>query len=381
MQKVKKLFFKGKKYIHIPVVFGVCGACFVLLIVLLNYQSLLAQGADYVLRPILGEKQTLLLESYYLSLLDLKDKLAYHFSPTKPDVFYTTNIAAKLSAPTFPLTPIPVTHSVDSLLGEGIWQNMPTNIFPSESVLAKTFIRPDKDRPYAVVSLVKINMHKLGMGIAAGTYYPGGEYKMYGPGKVPQNIQKANILLAVFNGGFQAKDGHYGMVVQDKTYVPLRSDLPAFVLYTDGSANILPYGDIYKKSGIAAIRQNGPLLISHGKITTYTDNSTDTWGRTTTNSMYTWRSGIGITKEGNILYAVGNSLVPKTLAQALYAGGAIDAMQLDINPFWVRFILYTPKGDGKYTYTPLLKDMQNGGYNYLHGYNKDFFYVYKKNNI
>ena len=129
---------------------------------------------------------------------------------------------------------------------------------------------------------------------------------------------------------------------------------------------------------VTSIRQNGVFLIREGIITPFVENSLDTWGRTTTNSIYTWRSGLGVTKDGNLIYAVGNSLVPKTLAVALQKAGAINAMQLDINPFWVRYMLYTPLGDGKYSYVALTNQLQNGGYQYLHGYNKDFFYIYKK---
>ena len=118
------------------------------------------------------------------------------------------------------------------------------------------------------------------------------------------------------------------------------------------------------------------MLIENGTITAYTEKGIDTWGLTVTNSMYTWRSGIGITRNGNLVYAVGPSLVPRTLAKALQAAGAVNAMQLDINPYWVRFILFHLQSPGSYTYGPLLQKMANGGYSYLHGYQKDFFYVY-----
>ena len=71
-------------------------------------------------------------------------------------------------------------------------------------------------------------------------------------------------------------------------------------------------------------------------------------------------------------------MIPETLAKALQSAGAIEAMQLDINPTWVRFILFNSQGNGKYTYEPLIKDMVDGGKSYLQGYSKDFFYLYKK---
>ena len=53
-------------------------------------------------------------------------------------------------------------------------------------------------------------------------------------------------------------------------------------------------------------------------------------------------------------------------------------MQLDVNDFWVRFMVYQPNSSGGYSYTPLIKALANGGKQYLNGYEKDFFYVYKK---
>jgi uncharacterized membrane protein len=58
--------------------------------------------------------------------------------------------------------------------------------------------------------------------------------------------------------------------------------------------------------------------------------------------------------------------------------GAANAIQLDINPFWVRFNIFEPKENGGYTSTTLTKDLKNGSKDYLNGYGKDFFYVYKK---
>lgn len=273
---------------------------------------------------------------------------------------------------------IPLQSSFSPLPQEGIWQPIPETLFPHDVVLAKTFIRPDPQRSYAIVSLVKMDMKKLGIGAQAGTYYPGGTHGVWGSGYVPKNIQQSNSLLAVFNGGFQEKDGHYGMIVGKKTYVPLRKDIPLFILYKDGSSAFADYTGQTIPASAAAIRQNGPYLIHDGEITQYIEQGPDTWGRTTTNSMYTWRSGIGVTKNGNLIYAVGNSLIPQTLAKAFKDPGAVTAIQLDINPYWVRFILYNSVGNGNYSYYPLLNNMHNGGSEYLHKYNKDFFYVYKK---
>ncbi len=357
--------------------------CFIVtaLLILRSGYAVPAQIADNLLRPVIGSKNTIMLESYYFDLEDQWAKITYHFfGQQKAVVFEDKETTDELSTQSalLSLTPLVIDSTLPALPNEGKWQPIPEKAFPNETVLAQTFIRPDPTRPYAIVSLVYMDMQKLGLGAVAGTYYPGGEHKVYGPGIVPPSVQKANTLLAVFNGGFQEKDGHYGMIVGSTTYVPLRAGLATLVMKQDGSFSMIDYQNQPIDPSVVSIRQNGVFLIRNGSITPFVENSLDTWGRTTTNSFYTWRSGIGITNNGNLVYAVGNSLIPKTLAIALQKAGAINAMQLDINPFWVRYILYTSLGNGKYSYVPLTNQLQNGGYQYLHGYNKDFFYIYKK---
>ena len=276
------------------------------------------------------------------------------------------------------LDQIKMNNGFAPISGEGQWQPMEVKAFPNQMVMAKTFVRPDQGKSYATVSLVKMDMKRLKIGVEAGTKYPGGTQGIPGPGVVPKEIQGSGDLVAVFNGGFQYKDGQYGMVVNHKTYVPIRSGLGTLLIDKDGVASMIDYQGGPIDDSAVSIRQNGPLLIKDGQITDFVEKGVDTWGRTTTRTMYTWRSGLGIDKDGNLIYAVGGSLLPETLGKALQAAGAVQAIQLDINPNWVRYIVYNTDSNGGYLYHPLLKNMVNGGYNYLFGYNKDFFFVYKK---
>ena len=61
-----------------------------------------------------------------------------------------------------------------------------------------------------------------------------------------------------------------------------------------------------------AWRQNAALLIDKGVINPLTQDGA-AWGGTVLNSSYTWRSGIGITAQGTLIYAAGNALTALTL--------------------------------------------------------------------
>jgi hypothetical protein len=119
-------------------------------------------------------------------------------------------------------------------------------------------------------------------------------------------------------------------------------------------------------------------LVENGEVFALNEINKKLWGRTFNADIYTWRSGIGLTKGGNLIYAVGNNLSPETLATALKMAGAENAIQLDINPFWVRFNIFEPDGKGGYKTSTLTKDLKNGSNGYLNGYTKDFFYLYAK---
>lgn len=346
-----------------------------------THQEFSANFADNVLRPKIGNQATIDIEAFFFKLQDSANQIKYNFFRQPKDIY--TPIAKDnlpiVDDAKFILKPIPPLTSFPPLPLEGKWSTL--DMQDKQVLIAQTFIRPDPQRAYAVTSLVKMNMASLDIGSVAGLYEPGGPQKP-GPGKIPLPIQISNSLIAAFNGGFQKKDGAYGMVVGNQTYLPLKKDLATLVIYQNDRPQIIKYEGQNLGPDIEAVRQNGPMLIQDGKIvTSSSDWNMQTWGLTTTNSMYTWRSGLGVTANGNLIYAAGPSLVPQTLAAALKAGGAVNAMQLDINPVWVRFVLFQPLGNGKYQYTSLQQNMVNGGYQYLTGYQKDFLYVYKKSGL
>lgn len=342
-----------------------------------------ANFTDDIVRPILGNQRTISLEAIFFNLDDKINQIKYSMMQSgqseKAFAESTTPTPATPSATpvvSFPLPTIPPFSKDITLPGEGEWK--PIVSTGGAILLAKTLVQPDKDRPYAIVNLVKMNMEKLQINIVAGLRQPGGPAKP-GPGRIPIEIQNSNNVVAAFNGGFQQKDGYYGMISGNTTYLPLKNGLATLVMYKDAKPELLKYSGQKFDDTMVAVRQNCPMLIENSQIVT-SSNAWDmqTWGLTTTNTMYTWRSGLGITKEGDLIYASGPSLIPETLAKALQSAGAVNAMQLDINPFWVRFATFNPLGKGEYQYTPLESSMVNGGYEYLHGYQKDFFYVYKK---
>ncbi len=354
--------------------------------------GLAANMADSVLRPTIGSTATVELESFFFSISDFFKQVSYKFG-AKPnaDIFTrsATIVATKSILTTSKTSNIANVHVMDlspidfhpgsfaKLPGEGQWSVLQLSEFGVNQDMARTFVTPDPKRSYAITSVVKMNMQNLRLYAVAGTEQPGGPIGNGGTGLIPYADQAGGKLVAAFNGGFQYKDGQFGMIVGQKTYVPLKLGMGTLIVRQNGTVAIETYqGNLADVAGAVAVRQNGPSIVENGQVTDATaGGGMARWGLTVTNSMYTWRSGLGVTKDGDLLYAVGPSLNVDTLAAALQAAGAVNAIQLDINPYWVRFVTYQPSGANNYTHQSLLKDMHDGGYSYLHGYNKDFFYL------
>jgi hypothetical protein len=377
LKKSEKKFSKiFKKYLRAPLavllLLGVAGAVFVKF-----DTSAAANITDQYLRPIFGGRPVMFFEGLFFNASDSASKIVYDFKkPISPQ--FIASAPDQSVSDTMDLTPIPPNSLLSPLAGEGVWNPIALNVFPAQTVMAYTFVRPDSSRSFAIVSVVKMDMTQLTIGSVAGIAEPGGEVGKRGPGKVPKAIVQSGGLVAAFDGGFQYRDGAYGMIVGDTTYLPLKNNLGTIVGYANGNIKIIDYTGQDLGSNIVFIRQNSPMLIKNGNIVVTNLGSTETWGRVVGAGMYTWRSGIGITQNGQLLFAAGNDLSPQTLAQALQLAGAVNAIQLDINPNWVRFNIFESNSNGTYNSTPLNKDMADGAKSYLNGYQKDFFYIYKK---
>lgn len=336
-------------------------------------------------RAILGPTITAQIEAWYLGGSDLVNQLKYHASgqnvaapwtvgPTPQALSGTSTPAGAMNlAPILPLIS-------PSLAGEGTWitQEMAPAPYSALPLMAKTFLRPDPSHPYAVVTLLQFDTRFTLLHMVAGSREPGGPRGFPGPGRVPATDQSGNALLAAFNGGFKYADGQYGMMANGVVYVPPQAGAATLAVTREGQIILGAWGvdPRLKKDNpdLVAWRQNASLLIDHGTINPLTQDGA-AWGGTILNRAYTWRSGIGITAQGTLVYAAGNALTAQTLANTLKAAGAVMALQTDINPFWVRAFLYTRNSQGVLTITKLHPSMQGSGLDYLRGTMRDFFYL------
>jgi hypothetical protein len=204
---------------------------------------------------------------------------------------------------------------------------------------------------------------------------------LFRSGSIPNNDKQAGVLLAAFNGGFQAQHGNFGVMYEGNIVLSGREGMGTLILYKDGRVNLAPWDKkFYDTTEIRSWRQNGPLLVQNGEInpdTNTTDKikSVDYWGATVDGNAVTWRSGVGLSANKQFLYyAVGPGLTVPTLANVLKNAGAKEAMQLDINPYWVQFVSVSAVNK-QFKANPLWPEMSNTQERYLGSHTSDYFYV------
>ncbi len=264
-----------------------------------------------------------------------------------------------------------------AMAGEGLWtsEGFPTPPSGDQApIFWKTYLRPDPARPDALMYLVRFDPRRVRLHMVAGTKEPVSPWGAQGPGQVPESDLAR--LAAAFNGGWKSVHGNYGMLVNGQQIVPAnpRPDTATLALHADGRVELAGWKTLQAATDLVSYRQNCPLMIDNGTIAVQ-DHITSTWGLSLLDEMYVWRSGLGMTADGYLIYAAGTPLSADELASGLQQAGAVYAMELDINSAWVHWLDYTPDASGKMQADPLVPDMAYTRSQYLTPTERDFFYL------
>lgn len=266
------------------------------------------------------------------------------------------------------------------LPGEGAWRVLAQT--GSQPVVMRALLRPDRAHTSYLAYVAWIDTSRVRFVLHPGSVEPG-----LGGLRQPDTIpaRQRSGLMATFNGGFRLKDalmGPYGGYYADGHRVGrLVNGMAAEIFRSDGSMTVGMWGRDGSLSdhAITAVRQNLRLLVDNGQVQADAkDGSGQTWGYTIKNAYYVWRSGVGVTSTGDIVYAMGPTLSVQTLAQILRRAGAVRAMELDINPDWVSFMSYTAGGNPATPAPTKLMNFSRPADRYYKPSSRDFVAVYAR---
>lgn len=263
------------------------------------------------------------------------------------------------------------------LRGEGQWRVL-YEVHHVPAVYA-TYLRPDRVHTSYVAAIVSMNPHLLRFELRPGVEDPGpgsygGAQPVIGPGR-------RRGLVATFNGGFKIASAEGGFYLNGTERGPLVAGAATMVYYRNGDLAIGNWGrHLHMTRDVVGVRQNLHLIISHGQIPATVDQNVESdWGATIGGAYYVWRSGVGVTRDGRVIFVYGPALDVRTLAGLLRRAGCVTAMELDINPDWTDFMYYRPGGHpGDPTPVALLPDQIQPAARYYYLTNRDFTAVFSR---
>ena len=259
-----------------------------------------------------------------------------------------------------------------ALPGEGVWEPTGPPIVGRPPVLVTTF-RTEVAYPRIVAYVAWFDHTRT-----AAAYYPGRYEPPSAPNRGPMSVpfDQRWRLLATFNSGFIYRDGNNGSSIGGVEYEPLKQGLATMIAYRDGRIDIKAWkGGSVAGSDIAFARQSLPLIVDNGRLNPALDDSSQ-WGYTLGNAVRVWRTGAGVDRRGNLIYAAADSQTVTTLAKILQRAGAVRAMQLDINPEWPTLIMYTHNRG--LVPDKIVPNYQQPATRYLVPDDRDFFAIYRR---
>jgi hypothetical protein len=262
------------------------------------------------------------------------------------------------------------------LAGEGQWRVLET--VKGEPAIFGTFLRPSSVYTSYVAGIVSMDQRLVSFQLRPGSEDPG-PGNWHAQSWIPPGTRTG--LLATFNGGFKINTSGGGFYLNGDTAGTLTDGAASVVYYRNGTIKIGEWGrDVRMTSNVVGVRQNLKLIVDHGQVPASVNQDVETnWGATLGGGYYVWRSGLGITKDGRIIFVYGPALNVQELADLLQRAGAVEGLQLDINPEWMSYDYYQAHGHpSDPTPVNLLPDQQATAYRYYSVYSRDFSAVYAR---
>ena len=265
---------------------------------------------------------------------------------------------------------------------DGVWSVLRAPSDDKSVVMWRTQLHPDPKRPFTAVAVVAVDLTQAELRLVAGTDEPKSQQipRSARPGSIPE--EDHSELLAVFNGGFKAMHGNYGMKLGTDVFLPPRDIGCTVARKQDGSMAIRTFSTLKEQDAqISWYRQTPPCLIENGEpnpglLHEFNKN----WGAAVGGDTIIRRSAIGLSSDGKFLfYGLGESTTAQSIGRAMQAAGAHDAAQLDVNFIYPRFFLFEHGESGPSLGSPLIPDLKFNPAEYARTpAQRDFFYLKRK---
>jgi hypothetical protein len=225
--------------------------------------------------------------------------------------------------------------------GEGQWNPIGRTVSGIPAMYA-AFLRPNAVNTSLVTGVAWMDTKLLATTLYEGSSIPGTGQTW--TNMAPISGAALGTLDAAFNSGFRMQDAQGGYYADGVTAIPLVAGRASLVIAADGTPTIGAWGvDVGMSPSVVAVRQNLDLIVDNGQpVAGLNANDNTRWGNTLGGKVQVWRSGLGVTASGALVFVGGSGLSIVDLANVLTRAGAVRAMEMDINTAWVNFFSYNP---------------------------------------
>jgi Phosphodiester glycosidase len=261
------------------------------------------------------------------------------------------------------------------LPGEGVWRVLGT--VNGDPAIYGTYLRFSRVYTSYVAGIASMNQNLLRFELRPGTLDPG-------PGnwKAADSILPGTRrgLMATFNSGFRINASGGGFYLNGARDGTLTPGVASMVYYRDGNVAIGVWDRTVRMTHqVVGVRQNLHLIVINGHVPSSVDYNVEaSWGATLGGNYYVWRSGIGITSDGRVIFVYGPELDVRDLASLLQRAGAVTAMELDVNPDWMSYEYYLHNQRANPTPVNLLPNQVQPADRYYFPTSRDFTAVYAR---
>jgi len=220
--------------------------------------------------------------------------------------------------------------------GEGQWHAIGRTVDGVPTMYA-AYLRPNAVYTSLVTGVAWMDTKLLSAQLYAGTSIPGTGQTF--ANMAPIAASASTTLDAAFNSGFRMQDAQGGFYLDGVTAEALQPGAASVAIDSSGNINVGAWGtDVKMTPTTVAVRQNLDLIVDDGApVPGLNQNDNIRWGATLGGKVQVWRSGIGVTADGALVYVAGSGLSIVDLADVLARAGVVRGMELDINTSWVNF--------------------------------------------
>ena len=241
----------------------------------------------------------------------------------------------------------------------------------------RTFLRVDRERPYARTLIVAMDMRQLELSMQAGSEDPVPLVGPRGDGRIPRRPEVLSRVVGAFNGAFKSEHGEYGMVVDRRVLLPPRPRAATVARLADGRAALGTWPDSTElPPEVVSLRQNLDPLVEDG---VENPRRRSLWGFVLggIETMPTVRSGVCADDHGHLFYVWGEETTGRLLARAMNRAGCSYGMHLDMNPSHAafHFVRVDDIRRREVQSQVLLRSMHSNPERFVYFSAKDFFYL------